>query len=163
MKHLKVTIVVVLAVFFSSVLFSSLAFAKAYSQPPGEPPYGLKVQGAAGGTKLYGTIAIEEYNFTGNSTFTDAKITLRLRMGNDIQLFYGTIHGNFDQTNPDPIQAAAVQALKGGSDGILSYFFGDTSLTITLKNVSDFVAYEIGVDPPTHHAFVMADVELAVK
>jgi hypothetical protein len=165
MKQLKVTIVVVLAVFFSSVLFSSLAFAKAYSQPPGEPPYGLKVEGAAGGTKLYGTLTLEEYGFASDgksNTFTNAVIVLRLRQGNDIQLFYGTISGSFDQTLPADIQAAVIQAMKSQ---ILDYFFGgDTSLTITLKNVTDFVFTDNGASSlGSYIGYVMMDVELAVK
>lgn len=167
MKQLKVKSIVVLAALFSSVLFSSLAFAKAYQQPPGEPPRGLKVEGAAGGTKLYGTITIEEFNVDESDNFYNAKIVLRVRMGNDIQIFYGEISNTLmNGSNPAFVQDLITQKM---APQIISYFFCNPSLSscnlhVTLKNISEFVFVDAGGTVNTSSSrFVMADVELAVK
>lgn len=162
MKQLKVKSIVVLAALFSSVLFSSLAFAKAYQQPPGEPPRGLKVEGAAGGTKLYGTVTIEEFNVDESDNFYNAKIVLRLRLNNDVQVFYGEItNTKMSASDPAFIQDLVMQRM---APQIILYFFGNSSLKVTLKNITEFVFVDAGLTVNTAYSrFVMADVELAVK
>lgn len=138
-KVLMVPIVCLLALlaffFFGTAAYAATAGAE---QPPGEPPYGLATQGDAGGTKLYGCIFIEYSNFIGTS-YADARIFVRLRMNNQIQTFYA-------ETNMIPISSISAnqeQIIDVISPQILAAFFpGETGLTITLKNVSEFLQHD---------------------
>jgi len=151
----------------SASIFSSISFAGSGGpeQPPVTgPPFGLAIQGAAAGTKLAGTIAIEYGSYEANQYCYDSKIVLRLSKGNDVATFVAT--GCLAAADP-ATQQTQLTALLGPQ--ILKYFFnGNTALTITLTNLGQYVLVPINPDcaapaSPCHDDFMMADITLAVK
>lgn len=129
-------------------------------RPPGEPPYGLAVHGDAAGTKLYGVLYIEYSNFSG-TRFADARIVVRLRMSNRLEMFYAeaqAVEISSMSANQQYIMAAI-------SPHVLRAFFpGQTSLAISVKNVSEFIQTD-AIDNFNQRfcTHVMADIEVAVK
>jgi hypothetical protein len=151
----------------------------------GTPPKGVAIQSDAAGTKLTGVLFIEFQNVRSCQGLVadEARLVLRLRQGNDLGAFTDII----DCTNspdacrttmpntgcgPDPItlidlnkvteiQAALTAAVE---DQILDFFFGTTSLAITVTRLGECATVD---DPPQPASlfsrFVVCDVSLAVK
>lgn len=177
----------------ASLFATTAAFAMAGmpSQPAGAPPRGLAIQGAVGGTKLTGTIAITFDNFicksSGTADYALASGTLRLRKaggslqdgGNhDIVPFqFSGVEVPID--NPGVAQYNIIIAL---TPVILDKFGFPSGMAIYTKDVNDYVStlhpttdlsnpckYFTYIDPATFtettfSSFnVMADVVLAVK
>lgn len=125
-------------------------FGSSPAQPPGTPPYGMNVQGDAGGTKLAGVF---EINFSalhctapGSFTCTSggpdlamAKATLRLRKDNEIHTFYIDL----GEVSFDDIPAIQALALEEFRAPILEAFFGvpqgtNSTLQVYLKEITQF-------------------------
>jgi len=127
-------------------------------QPPGVPPFGLKVEGETKGTKLDGVIFIEFYDcIPGDAgTICNATIALRLRQGNsgDLQIFIADVEG-VNSSSPLAVQTAITQELE---TQIIDSFFPGESLTTHLKNITQFAKITVGSS-----IFVMADVQIAVN
>lgn len=188
-KTLITSIVAMASLFAATAAF---AMAGMPSQPPGSPPRGLAIEGAVGGTKLTGTIAITFGNFfcknAGTADYATASGTVRLRKAG------GTFNNNGNSTimsfpfsgievpidNPGVAQYNIITAL---TPDILKAFFGVTSgMAIYTKEVSEYVStlnptadpsdvckfytyYDADTFTETKFSSfnVMADVVLAVK
>lgn len=142
-------ILATLFVLIGSLLSGAPAYAKFSSspaQPPGEPPYGMNVQGDAGGTKLSGVIEISfsglhcstaEICSLGGPDRAWAKATLRLKKDNEIHAFYVDL-GEVAYDDIPEIQALAMEEFRGP---ILEAFFGQGSsstLQLYLKEITQF-------------------------
>ena|SRR5687767_13714274 len=115
------------------LFLASMVFAKS-EQPPGEPPFGLAVQGDAKGTKLSGVLFAEFHtcDFGGSC---QARVVLRLRRSNTTAFatFYGDTGGS-PSINPANVAAAQQAIIKLMSPQVIGAFFGgDSSLQIKLK------------------------------
>jgi hypothetical protein len=143
------------------LFLGSLAFAgTGLDSPQGDPPFGLKVQGDAKGTKLDGVVSIEFFNsfdcsFDNSLTCSEAKIVLRLRQGNtnQLQMFVGDL-AEVQKGSPNAVQTAITDAL---GTQVTEAFFGQT-LTVKLKNVTEFGKIEDGLS-----IFILANVQIAVS
>lgn len=146
------------------LFLASMVFAKS-EQPPGEPPFGLAVQGDAKGTKLSGALFAEFHtcDFDGKC---QARVVLRLRRSNTTA--FATFYG--DTTSAAPINPANVAAAQQAIINLMSpqviaaFFGGDPSLTIKLKSVTEFG--ELGVSPTDltgGSQFILTDLQIAVN
>jgi hypothetical protein len=153
---------------FIWLFLGSLAFAgTGLEQRPGEPPFGLKVQGDAKGTKLDGVISIEFYNCGPDpspepkGTLCDARIALRLRQGNTaaLQMFFGDLT-DVIASSPAAVQTAIEDTLE---QQVVAAFFPGQNLTTTLKNVTEYGRIEVSTDFTPPSIFVLADVQIAVS
>jgi hypothetical protein len=139
MKFFTKAIVIFLAVFFTAGLYGSAAFAvTSLEKPPGEPPHGVAIQDDAAGTKLYGVLVIEFYNYdTQFDIAGGARVVLRLRQGNILQTFFKHVPGPLEGiiSNPGFIQETIQNQI---APDILNEFFPGEDLTITVKNMEEF-------------------------
>jgi len=152
------------------LFLASLVFAKS-EQPPGQPPFGLAVQGDAKGTKLSGALFAEFHDCNLTTGLCEARVVLRLRKGNssDFDTFYDDTTG-IDPANPGAAQQAIITLL---APQVIDRFFGNnngiftddpTNLQIKLKSVTEFG--ELGVsstDLTAGSQFVLTDVVIAVN
>ena len=187
MKRILVLAVTV-AVLFSFALAVPAIAGKASGQGgdnEGAPPYGLKVQGDAAGTKLYGVIEVEYFGDLGNplpgdGSCANVQAVARLRKGKDLKTFYADAGSIFRFappsilcgsmlriTNPALLQDAIIGAFRdlviGGTYASPGFFPADPSLNLYLRGVSDLGVSK--VDPPgtgTTNIFNLLDVEIAV-
>jgi hypothetical protein len=141
-----------------------MAFAgTGLEQPPGQPPFGLKVQGAAKGTKLDGVISIEFYSCEATTvgTVCDARIFLRLRQGNtaQVQRFFGELT-NVLASSPSAVQDAITDAL---ATQVVDAFFPGQSLGLTLKDITNYVRLDVNTTTTPASIFVLADIVLAAN
>lgn len=160
MKGSAKTITICLAVLFAVALFSipqAFAAKASFDQPPGEPPYGLAVQGDRGGTKLYGVIELD-YNLFSDPSFADVWAVVRLRKGNDVKVFYSGLLPGLDIRDPKIIQDAVTNAL---ASQILGGFFpGETGLCIWFKSASEYARSSLS---GSSTFFEVMDFEIAVS
>ena len=155
------------------VLVLAKVFAK-QEQPPGEPPFGVAVQGDAPGTKLNGAFFGEFYNCVGpdaNGHFScKGRFVLRLRKGDtkDLEMFYAAATG-IDPSSPAEAQQVIADLLEpqiidrffGNDNGI---FTDDPLLDVKVKSVTEWGAESIApTDLTSASQFVLAEVQLAVK
>jgi len=159
---------------------ASMVFAKS-EQPPGEPPFGMAVQGDAKGTKLSGALFAEFHHcnvVVVNETprlFCQARIVLRLRKGTTtaFQMFYGDT-GGLASMNPDNVGATQQAIINLMAPQVIDRFFGnnndiftdDPAMTIKLKTVTEFG--ELGVSPTDltpapGSQFILTDLQIAVN
>ena len=98
---------------------ASMVFAKS-DTPPGEPPFGMAIQGDAKGTKLSGVLFAEFHdcidNPNGNGLLSCAgRFVLRLRKtnANDFAIFYADTGRarTIEPENPRTAQAAVIALL----------------------------------------------------
>lgn len=139
MKTFTKTILIFLAVLFTAGLYGSAAFAvTSLEKPPGEPPHGLAISEDAAGTKLYGVLIIEFYDYdTQFDVAGGARVVIRLRQGNILQTFFKHVAGPLNGiiSNPAFIQ----ETIQGEiAPDILSEFFPGEDLTLTVKNMEEF-------------------------
>jgi hypothetical protein len=149
---------------FIWLFLGSLAFAgTGLEQGPGEPPFGLKIQGDAKGTKLEGVISIEFYNCAGTpvGTVCDARIALRLRQGNTsaLKMFFGDLT-DVIASSPTAVQTAIEDTLE---QQVVDAFFPGQNLTTTLKNVTEYGRIDVNTTSTPVSIFVLADVQIAVS
>jgi hypothetical protein len=159
-----------LKITLAGLFVTTLVFAKS-EQPPGEPPFGLAVQGDAKGTKLTGALFAEFYNCDGGTGLCAARIILRLRRSNatEFDIFFAQASG-LDPANPGATQQDIIELM---GPQVIDRFFGNndgnvtndpTNLAIKLKNVTEFG--ELGVATlltPTGSQFVLTDLVIAVN
>ena len=137
MGRVAKTITIGLAVLGTVLLLSipqAFAAKASFDQPPGEPPYGLAVQGDRGGTKLYGVIELD-YNLYSDAIHADVMAVVRLRKGNDVKVFYSGLLPGLDIRDPKIIQTAVTNALELQILG--GFFPGETGLCIWFKSASE--------------------------
>ena len=152
---------------FVWLLLASLAFASGGSveQPPGEPPFGLKIQGDTKGTKLDGVISIEFYDCAATTagTVCDARTVLRLRQGttNALKMFFGETE-DILASSPLAVQTAITNSLQAQ---VVNAFFPGQNLTTKLKNVTNFGSLTVATTDltPAGSIFILADVQIAVN
>jgi len=148
MNRIKTLMTLVLTLFLAASLVSSVAFAASANKPPGDPPYGLHVEGAAKGTKLIGVLYVQLYDDPDQPVcvgFNSLNAYVRLRQGADSSTFAtGTLVGCFSEANRDTTQNAILEALR---DEVIDYYFCNgygtdepcyTSLDLVLKDVTDY-------------------------
>lgn len=176
-------VLVAMTVLLAGLLTGSHAFAKtAAEQKPTAPPYGLATQGDAAGTKLYGVVETEYSNPAGiTNECAEVRAVLRLRKGNDIvafnvtpgdvysaafeleaELCATTTFAGIKIGSPEAVQMILLEAFRGQI--LNSFFNGDQTLTIFLKNVGD-LGTSFSPPPPTAfftNIFNVLDVEIAV-
>lgn len=112
--------------------------------PNAEPPYGLNVEGQAGGEKWYGVICVDYDNLvyiqqTPPEIVADATIYLRLRHGGEIITLIGEATG-VTITDPKAKQEAIHSAMEG--QVLLATHPSETDLQAVLKSVSELGVYE---------------------
>jgi hypothetical protein len=153
------------------LFLASMVFAKSES-PPGEPPFGLAVQGDAKGTKLSGALFAEFHDCIDNPNsdglqICAARFVLRLRRtnANDFGVFYGDTGGvrTIEPANAGAAQQAIINLMSPQVIG--AFFGGNSSLQIKLKSVTEFG--ELGVSftdlTPGGSQFVLTDLQVAVN
>ena len=145
---------------------ASMVFAKS-EVPPGEPPFGLAVQGDAKGTKLSGVLFAEFHDCDFDTGLCQARIVLRLRKGSTTEFatFYGDTGGSasIDPANPGAAQQAIIDLM---SHKVLIHFFGGNfSLQIKLKSVTEFgELHALTTDlTPGGSQFIVTDLQIAVN
>jgi len=153
------------------LLFAAAAFVFAKSeQPPGQPPFGLAVQGDAKGTKLSGALFVE-FHHCDNTGECQARVVLRLRKANtnDFDTFYDDTTG-IDPANPGVAQQEIIDLM---APQVIDRFFGNnngnvtddrTDLQIKLKSVSEFGELGVGqTDLTSDSQVVLTDLVIAVN
>jgi len=152
------------------LFLASMVFAKSET-PPGEPPFGLSVQGDAKGTKLSGVLFAEFHDCIDNPNGNGLQIcagrfVLRLRKtnANDFAVFYadtGRLR-TIEPENPRTAQAAVIALLE---PAVINFFFpGNTSLHIKTKSVTEFGEFDVrGTDLTGFSKFILTDVQVAVN
>jgi hypothetical protein len=151
----------------------------------GEPPYGLKVEGDAAGTKLYGVIEVEYFGDPGGAlpdggNCAHVQAVARLRKGNGLKTFYADADrisyfapaslrcgSMLSVTNPALLQEAIIGAFRdlvvGGTSTNPGFFPADPSLNLYLRGVSDLGVSKVDVPGVgTTNIFNLLDVEIAV-
>jgi len=150
------------------LLLGSLAFAGAgLDSPQTIPPFGLHVEGAAKGTKLDGVVSIEFYSQgqcpspNEDLVCADAIVTLRLRQGNtnELKMFVGELTDVLF-ASPAAVQTAITGTL--GTQVALAFFPGKT-VTLTLKNVTEFGRIDVASGVTTGSTFILANVQIAAS
>ncbi len=167
MSHFKKTIVICLAVLFTGMLFGLVAFAKTeFEKPAGAPPYGVYGDPDAQGTKLHGVFFIEYQNYTyvePNFVADGAKLLMRLQKAGDLHTFYGEVVGPLYFDDPESILGKFADELEGQ---IIEEFFGAAAvgtMEIKIRTTQNFGTYDVEVAQDVYTAYVLVDVELAVK
>ena len=170
MKHFRTNILIYFVMILGAIIFSSISFAGT-GAPEGPPTTGLTKKVAKCGKKdLCGTIMIEYGSFDTENFCYNSNIILRLSKGDDLQFFKAA-------ACLEPADADEQTDQIIGEDGvlkeqILQYFFGNTSLTITLMSFTNFhkgpdddvdPIYVDGSEFCTYCQYVIADVVLAVE
>jgi len=181
MRGLKTKGMIFTIVLLAGVLFCSFAFAASLEQPQGEPPFGLKIEGAAGGTKLYGVIALQLYDIDNFTGIAKARAMLRVRKGNTLFSVFAdkyttTVFDALQETCnngtnfapieaniniPSQVQLAVTCAMK--NQILNSLFPGESNLNIHLKTVTDFVTAPATFPFTDPSVWDIADVELVVN
>jgi hypothetical protein len=149
---------------------ASLVFAKS-EVPPGEPPFGLAVQGDAKGTKLSGVLFAEFHDCIDNPNndglqICAARFVLRLRKtnANDFGVFYGDTgrQRTIEPANPRTAQAAVIALME---PAVIQFFSpGNTSLHIKTKSVTEFGELPVSpTDLTPVSQFILTDVQVAVN
>jgi len=143
------------------MLSSYLVIAKlgAPAGQPGEPPFGLALQGDAAGTRLTGVLYVEFYNLMRDPAcmstasdpcrncplaYADARIVLRLQKGDkDLQTFFGEVVGTGNGTEGKVyIQDAA--AMQEAVTSVMApqiaegFFPGKPNVRIVLRSMKNF-------------------------
>jgi hypothetical protein len=164
MKLFGKTLKVGLMVFSALMMLSTVSFAGSGSpdSPPGAPPYGVKMEGAAKGTKLYGILSIA---YSGNDTCnippygeqpcTYGKMTLQLQRANGgTSTFYNE---GWLPVDPGLQQDTLISIFKAQ---ILTQFFDDDqSLNIVLVSMGPVQV----VGPGGSDDYMVTDITLAVN
>ena len=171
MKHSVKAMTICLALVCSIFFFDSNVMGRSsFEHGSGDPPYGLAIQSDAQGAKLYGELFLEHFNYnSSNKCAQILRVVVRLRKGGLFNTYFAELEstelptgtcpgGLYDTLKVDGIQQAIIERMKGP---VLNYFFGDTTLTIKLKNIEEFGVVN---DPgPPISAMSLSDIELAVK
>ena len=135
------------------LLFAATAFVFAKSeQQPGEPPFGLKAQTDAKGTKLNGALFIAFINCD-TEAICDASVVLRLRKAgtSQLELFVDTVL----DVDPADVPATQDDIVQHMTPAILAKFLpGGTSVKV--KAVPEFF-YD------SDNQVVLTDVQLTVS
>jgi hypothetical protein len=180
MKHSVKVMTICLALVCSIFFFNSNAMGRSsFEHGSGEPPYGLAIQRDAQGAKLYGELFLEHYDYLTRDNVKSAQIlrvVVRLRKGDTFDSYFAKLDCTdlilrtacsalgtyYDTTMDDIIKQAIIGKMK---DAVLTDFFGDTTLTIRLKNIEEFgqVFNDPVISPDVRSAFSLSDIELAVK
>lgn len=155
----KMVMICMLVVFAVAFAASSEATKASKQDPSGTPPYGVAVQSDAAGVKLTGIASIEYYNFRGEST-ADARISVRLRKGNIVKVFYAEVNG-VDLFLPLSTQTMITNAIKPLV--VNEFFGGDTSLQVTLKGLEEFAGIDVSTSLTDMSSIYLMDVVVAVK
>jgi hypothetical protein len=106
---------------------------------------GLRTEGDAAGIKLIGPVFVVYPDYPADETYCDgakcaasAQVSLRLRKGNDLQVFYTELEGPlYPESAPADVQNAIAYAL---STEVLTYFFNGESVSPTLKSAEEFIS-----------------------
>ena len=171
----KRSLISLLCVAAMALMGASTASAKGSSENPGNgaPPWGAAIHGDAQGVKLVGALYAEFYDLSpiAGGFEGKARVTVRLRKGSRVAVFYGEIPYNIVVTTASDVQQPLIDAV---ADQILNEFFPGQSLTsknILVKDMSEyaqrdnvqaaatscFSSYGIG------NTFVITDIILAIK
>ena len=161
------------------LFLASMVFAKS-EQPPGEPPFGLAVQGDAKGTKLSGALFAEFHHCIPDVNLRplcQARIVLRLRKGTaqgvtpDFDIFYGDT-GGLASMPLDNVAATQQLIINLMAPQVIDHFFGnanfiytdDPSLTIKLKSVTEYGFIPgTATDLTNASQIVLTDLQVAVN
>ena len=136
MSRLNKLLILALTVLLAFSFAATATFAASGNQPPGDPPYGLKLEGAAKGTKLIGVLYVELSDFGTCGGYTALNATIRLRQGSEIVAFTtGPLTGCYTLATEDETQDVIIEALSGD---VLDYFFPGEDLNIVVKDVSEW-------------------------
>ena len=134
MNRIQKRLILGLTVFLAMSFAGISAFAASGNQPPGEPPYGLKIEGGAKGIKLIGVLYVELSSPSGCG-YTVLNATVRLRKGADSAAFTtGPLSGCYTLATEGDTQDAILAAL---SDEVIDYFFPGEDVDIVVKDVSE--------------------------
>jgi hypothetical protein len=169
MNRIKTLIILGLTVFLAVSFTVTSVFAASGNKPGGDPPYGLKVQGDAKGTKLIGVIYIELSDDPTNTEPCNGYNTLnayvRLRQGADSATFTTeTLSGCYGLATEEETQNEILTALR---DDVIDYFFCNgygtdepcyTGMDIMLKDITDYG--EITYDDKMN---ILMDIVLAAQ
>lgn len=106
---------------------------------------GLRTQGDAGGIKLIGPLFVVYPDYPADDAYcggvkcaASAEVTLRLRKGNDLQVFYTVLEGPlYPESDPESVQDAIVT---GMAVEVLDYFFPGEFPTPILKSAEEFIS-----------------------
>ena len=141
----------ILKVLAVGLFLAALSFAKD-EQPPGEPPFGLKAQVDAKGTKLNGVLFAEFINCDFNA-ICDARVVLRLRKAGsgELEMFVDTVL-DVDPANVTKTQDAIVAQM---APAILATFLPGGN-SVKVKSVTEFF-YD------STNNVLLTDVQLAVS
>jgi hypothetical protein len=159
------------------LFLASMVFAKS-EQQPGEPPFGMAVQGDAKGTKLSGALFAEFHNCIPDGNvppriLCQARIVLRLRKGstNEFATFYGDT-GGLASIPLENVAAAQQLVINLMAPQVIDHFFGnanfiytdDPSLTIKLKSVTEYGFIDgTATDLTDNSQIVLTDLQIAVN
>lgn len=163
------------------LFLASMVFAKS-EQPPGEPPFGLAVQGDAKGMKLSGALFAEFHHCipSGNvplRLLCQARIVLRLRKGTaqgvtpDFDIFYGDT-GGLASMPVDNVAATQQLIINLMAPQVIDRFFGnhnyiytdDPVLTVKLKSVTEYGFIPgTATDLTNDSQIILTDLQVAVN
>lgn len=184
MNHYRTFFVITLIAtlfIFAAASTALAACSSSPSQPPGEPPYGLNVEGSAAGTKLKGVIEISFTNIQCDAIYETiygscditgpnaawARVALRLSEPNinaedSTKAFYVDI-GTVPILDIPAVQSIVMEAMR--SFILTDFFEGDTGQEIYLKEFSLYTLANISTADPEARDVeftAIADLTLAI-